>query len=130
MIAKNNIPLEKMTVGVLFNGVGWKGVGKVNNGLYQRANGKSSLGTRFGGIFDYYDIKANFETDSGFSKLFHPESLVPYLFNPKKENGLWISYEDPQSIENKMKWIAGYKGKNKSYFNGTVIWDLSGDDDN
>ncbi|MCP3100211.1 glycosyl hydrolase family 18 protein [Myxococcus sp. K15C18031901] len=116
---------EKIVVGVPFYGRGWGGVPNVNNGLFQSGvptkgtwdDGQSGLT----GVFDYKDIKANYErAGSGYSKFVHPEARQAYVYSPS--TGVWIAYDDPSTLNAKADYILN-KG-----LGGAMFWELSGDD--
>jgi chitinase len=119
------VPASKIVLGVPFYGRGWGSVPNVNNGLFQ--SGVPTKGTwddgssGLTGVFDYKDIKANYErAGSGYTKFFHPESKEAYVYNPSTR--IWIGYDDPQSMNAKSDYILS-KG-----LGGAMFWELSGDD--
>ncbi|MCE9672148.1 glycosyl hydrolase family 18 protein [Myxococcus stipitatus] len=116
---------DKIVVGVPFYGRGWGGVPNVNNGLFQ--NGVPTKGTwddgqsGLTGVFDYKDIKANYErAGSGYTKFVHPEARQAYVYSPSTQ--VWIAYDDPSTLNAKADYILA-KG-----LGGAMFWELSGDD--
>lgn len=115
---KSGVPAEKLVLGVPFNGRGWSGVKKENNGLYQTHAPNSPQGTWEAGVWDYKDLAAKYV--GKYKRLWHDEAKVPWLFDEK--TGLMISYDDPESIKLK----AEYARENK--LGGVFFWELSADD--
>lgn len=106
---KAGFPAEKLVVGVPFYGYKYNSVNNANNGLYQRHSGGSSI--------SYADIASKYINKSGFTRYYHWQSMVPWLYN----GTTFISYDDEQSMAQK----AGYI-KNKG-LGGAMIWELSQD---
>ena len=46
---------------------------------------------------------------------------APYVYAKTKQGGLWISYDDRESISSKCNYI------NTEGFRGAMVWELSGD---
>lgn len=115
---------DKIVVGVPFYGRGWGSVPNVNNGLFQ--SGAPTMGTWDDGtsgptgVFDYKDIKRNYENVNGYTKYFHQEAKEAYVYNPNTK--IWIAYDDPQSMSAKADYILS-KG-----LGGAMAWELSSDD--
>ena len=114
------VPREKLVVGIPFHGVGWGGVPDVNHGLYQTADGPASPDGN--GAFDYRNLVSDhLLADSGYTRHWHPEAQVPWLYNPTA--GVFIAYDDPQSIALKSDRIV------ELGLAGAMFWELSADDD-
>ncbi|MBR0599374.1 glycoside hydrolase family 18 protein [Sinanaerobacter chloroacetimidivorans] len=104
-----SFPKDKIVVGIPFYGYLYSSVNNANNGLYQRFSGASSI--------SYHSIVTNYLNKPGYTRYFHSQSMVPWLFN----GTVFISYEDPQSIGIKTDYIKS-KG-----LGGAMIWELSQD---
>lgn len=104
-----SFPANKLVLGIPFYGYIYSSVNNTNNGLYQTFGGANSI--------SYQAITTNYLNHPGYTRYFHSQSLVPWLFN----GSTFISYEDSQSITNKTNYI---KTKNLS---GAMIWELSQD---
>jgi chitinase len=104
-----NFPKEKIVMGVPFYGYIYNSVPNVKYGLYQRYAGGSSI--------SYSQIAANYLNAPGYVRHFHPESMVPWLFN----GSTFITYEDPESMQKKAEYI------NTNGLGGAMIWELSQD---
>ncbi|RFZ80109.1 glycoside hydrolase family 18 [Lacrimispora amygdalina] len=104
-----SFPAEKLVMGIPFYGYLYSSVNNSNNGLYQTYGGANSI--------SYKDIKANYLNKTGYTRYFHSQSMVPWLFN----GTIFISYEDPESIGYKTDYI---KSKN---LGGAMIWELAQD---
>lgn len=105
-----SFPKEKLVMGIPFYGYLYSSVTDQNQGLYQRFAGANSV--------SYAQIKKQYLDQPGYHRYFHPQSLVPWLFN----GSVFISYEDPQSIQAKTAYL-----KQKALA-GAMIWELSQDD--
>ena len=106
---KAGFPKEKIVMGVPFYGYIYKAVTNINHGLYQTYSGGASI--------SYVNIAANYINAPGFVRYFHPESMVPWLF----DGSTFITYEDEQSMGLKAQYI-----KTKG-LGGAMIWELSQD---
>lgn len=100
---------SKLVMGVPFYGYVYKSVSETNNGLYQTYSGGASI--------NYTNIVANYLNATGYTRYFHSESMVPWLFN----GSTFITYEDADSMNAKANYI-----KNKD-LGGAMIWELSQD---
>ena len=109
-------PATKLVLGVPFYGRGWEGVSAIDAGLYQSARG-ASVGTWEKGVFDYHDIVANYLPT--MKRYWDEAAQVPYLYDPAR--GLWITYDDPQSMKAKTDFI-----KDRG-LGGAMFWELSND---
>ena len=121
---KQGMPSTKICIGAAFYGRGWAGVKNTNNGLYQTftsvPKGTWDDGTSGNtGVFEYKDVKAKVASGQ-LTRYWDGEVKAPYAFSAS--SGLMISYEDSQSIGEKIKYL---KSKNLA---GIMIWDLSSDD--
>lgn len=108
---KAGLPAKQIVMGVPFYGYIYKAAADVNHGLYQTYSGSASI--------SYANIAANYLKAPGYTRYFHPESLVPWLFN----GSTFISYEDEQSMAYKAEYI-----KTRG-LGGAMIWELSQDPD-
>ena len=112
------IPNEKVVMGLPFYGRGWQGVGSGDAGKFQSATGAASNGTWEAGVFDYKDLKNNF-LGQGYTRYWDDAAQVPWLYNPN--TGIWISYDDAESIEIKSDYIVSQN------LGGAMYWELSSD---
>jgi hypothetical protein len=103
------LPADKLVVGVPFYGYSYTVSKNANDGLYQKhTNGKAlSCDT----------IRKEYLSNPQYTKYFHDESLVPWLYNGKT----FISYEDSQSVALKAEYIR------EQNLGGAMIWELSQD---
>ena len=113
---KAGFPAAKLVLGVPFYGRGWEGVAPTSSGLYQSGT-SASVGTWEKGVFDFSDIKANYLPS--MTRLWDADAQVPYLYDPAR--GLWISYDDAQSMKIKADYIKA-KG-----LGGAMVWEITGD---
>ena len=110
------MPARKIVLGVPFYGRGFTTSSATDGGLYQPATG-AGVGTWEKGVFDYSDIKANYLPT--MTRYWDAQAQVPYLYNPS--TGLWISYDDAQSMKVKADFITS-RG-----LGGAMAWEISGD---
>ena len=75
------------------------------------------MGTWENGVFDYDHLKKSYI--STYTRYWDSQSKVPFLYNPS--TGIWISYDDLQSIEIKTDYIK------REELAGAMFWELSGD---
>ncbi|CAF1261141.1 unnamed protein product [Adineta steineri] len=111
-------PRSKIVMGLGLYGRGWQGVtSAAQNGFSQIASSQLPMGTWENGIYDYDDLKNRFLPT--YTRYWDDASKVPYLYN--SSTGIWISYDDLQSIGLKNDYI-----KNEQLA-GAMFWELSGD---
>jgi chitinase len=87
------------------------------NGYSQPASSTPPAGTFQSGVFDYYDLVNNYLPT--YTRYWDNASKVPFLFNIPE--GIWISYDDLQSISGKSAYII------QQQLGGAMFWELSGD---
>lgn len=104
-------PVSKLMMGIPFYGYLYASVNDYNDGLYQPYYGANSI--------PYNVIASYYLHYPGFTRFFHPESKVPWLFN----GSIFISYDDPESI----RFKAGYIKSNN--LGGAMVWELPEDPD-
>lgn len=113
------VPAEKIVVGIPFYGRGWDDVPPVNNGLFQRSGGASTIGTWEPAVFDYDDIVANHSGPAGENVFWDDAAKASYIYDAK--NRRFISYESIESCSAKMDFI------NQRNLGGAMFWELSQD---
>lgn len=102
-------PLNKIVLGVPFYGYVYNSVKNSNNGLYQTFSGGSSI--------SFQDIVTKYLNSPGFTRYFHSQSMVPWLFN----GTTYVTYDDEISVGYKARYISS-KG-----LGGAMVWELSQD---
>ena len=112
------VPSDKLLVGIPFFARAYGGVANVNNGFLQPAprpptNWRDSDG-------DWRRLAATRLRDPHYKRYWEATARVPWLYDPTTGN--WISYDDPESVRDKMDYVRGHG------FGGVVIWELGGDD--
>ncbi|KAB8058942.1 chitinase [Janthinobacterium sp. FT14W] len=119
------VPAAKLVLGVPFYGYGWKqcAAGPRGDGLYQACQGAAS-GNDGSPTFTYrHLLEQGYLVDGkgarGFQRYWNSASQVPYLYH--RDSGVFISYEDAQSVAGKVRYIRD-KG-----LRGGMFWELSGD---
>ncbi|MCY1057831.1 glycoside hydrolase family 18 protein [Nannocystis sp. SCPEA4] len=110
------VPPGKLVLGVPFYGRSFAGAGAGDNGLFSSFS-DAGPGTWEPGIVDYHDIAANYTPT--LTRHWHDEARVPWLYDAG--NDLFITYDDPESMQHKMDYIAA-KG-----LGGAMFWELAGD---
>lgn len=91
------VPAEKIVIGAAFYSRQWGGVPDVDNGLIQMAETTGGYGPGYGTLMDEYVNK------NGFVRYWDDVAKAPYLYN--KESKKFISYEDIESITNKIEYM-------------------------
>ena len=104
-----SFPAEKLVMGIPFYGYLYSSVNNSNQGMYQKFGGANSI--------SYEAIKTNYLHKAGYTRSFHSQSKVPWLFN----GTIFISYEDGESIGYKSEFIKSKK------LGGAMVWELSQD---
>ena len=113
------VPREKLNAGLAFYGRAFGGVQNINNGLFAPYAGPSSIGTWEDGVFDYWDLQNDYINQNGYTRYWHEEAQVPWLYNPSTQ--VMISYDDVQSIGIKADYII------QENLGGGMFWEFSGD---
>lgn len=113
---------QDLNLGLAFYGRGWEGVtNNTDNGLFQKGQTPKTkgfgTGTYAAGVFDFWDLQANYVNKSGFKRYWDDVAKVPYLYN----GNVFISYDDAESIGYKLRY-ADEKG-----LGGVMFWEFSGD---
>jgi hexosaminidase len=112
------VPRYKLIVGAPFYGRGYGDVGADASGLLQRGNARGATEWGSGGI-DYRSLVQKEPERNGFTRYWHPEAQVPWLYNAQTRT--WISYDDPESIAAKAAYVREQR------FGGIMFWELGGD---
>lgn len=106
------VPAAKIVLGVPFYGHVWGEVADHDHGLFQP--GKSVPNA----FANYGDVSSNMLTH-GYTRYWDQTASVPYLYNPEKN--IFVSYEDPESLTAKCKYILDHK------LGGIMFWEYSSD---
>ena len=116
------VPRDKLVVGLPFYGLSWKGVPNINNGLAQSATGAATGTWDATGMFDYWDIEQRLAAQPvAYRKFRDSTGNAPWVYAPTLQGGLFITYDDRESISLKCDYI------NAQNFRGAMFWELSGD---
>jgi chitinase len=75
------------------------------------------MGTWENGVFDYDHLKSGYLPS--YTRYWDDASKVPFLYNVS--TGIWISYDDGQSIGIKTDYVK------QEQLAGVMFWELSGD---
>jgi chitinase len=113
------VPADKIVMGIPLYGRGWGGVGATDDGLYQPASGASSIGTWEAGVFDYADLVERYLDAGDWTRGWHEEALVPWLYSASQ--GVFISYDDAESVSYKLDYIEA------EGLGGAMLWELDAD---
>jgi chitinase len=105
------VPAAKIVLGVPFYSHVWGEVADMNHGLYQPGK-QPAAGTRPSGGPEAM-------MKNGFIRYWDPIASVPYLYNPEMK--VWVSYDDPQSLGLKCKYVLDHK------LRGVMFWDYESD---
>jgi hexosaminidase len=113
------VPRHQLLVGAPFYGRGYGNVAETDKGLLQKGDHQGAHGWGSGGI-DYRMLVQKEPERSGFTRYWHEQAQVPWLYNPQTRT--WISYDDRQSIAAKAEFVREQR------FGGIMFWELGGDD--
>ena len=91
------IPADKIVAGMGLYSREWVGAANVNHGLFQPASLQASN-------YHYDLLVAAYVNKNGYTRYWDDTSKAPYLFNPN--GGVFLSYEDPESLNYKFEIIA------------------------
>jgi chitinase len=106
---------KKIVLGIPFYGRAWKGTG--GDGLFQLAGGPA-MGQDEPGYMGYAEIAAGPLTT--FTRYWEDDAKAPWLH--ETESGIFISYEDSESIGWKVRYIR------EQGLGGAMVWELGLDD--
>lgn len=113
------VPRRQLVVGVPFYGRIYGDVAPVDAGLFQAGDHRAE--TDWGRTsIDYRVLAAREPERHGFTRHWHEEAQVPWLYNPAAR--VWISHDDKQSIAAKAEYVRTQQ------FGGIMFWELGGDD--
>jgi len=106
------VPAHKLVIGVPFYGRFWTHVPETSNGVYQKSGS-------VGNYKLYSDIRTNFLTNPSYRRYWDVNAKAPYLYS--KDSAMMISYDDPESLRLKMKYLK------KEKLSGVMFWEYHGD---
>ncbi len=109
---KAGVPAEKLVLGVPFYGHVWEQVQATNHGLFQP-------GQPVPNAYSNYAAIVSTMLGHGYSRYWDASASAPYLYNA--ENQIFVSYEDPESLALKCKYV------NEKHLKGVMFWDYAGD---
>lgn len=110
----HGVPLEKIVLGLPFYGQVWASVPNENEGLYEPYRGRPGED----GTLSYREIQQSYLPF--YTRHWDDQAKVPWLYN--KETRIMTSYEDPESITAKAKYVI------QKHLGGMMFWDLGQDD--
>lgn len=106
------VPAAKIVLGIPFYGDAWSDVPGASHGLFQPGKPSSQAGAPHGD-----ELEAMLK--NGFTRYWDPLAAAPYLYSPEKR--IFVSYEDPQSIAAKCKYVLDHK------LAGVMFWNYESD---
>ena len=116
MFEKAGVPASKILLGMPFYGRAWSQVADVNHGLFQPGKPAPNVNARYGAIAETMLDKTQ---NQGYTRYWDDKASVPYLYNT--EQHVFVSYEDPQSIAAKCRFVLKHK------LGGVMFWEYSND---
>lgn len=129
---KAGVAADKLVLGMPFYGYGWKGcaAGPAGDGQYQACNGAADGGNDSGASYGFSHLLQQgylaapgadgvYAGGKGYTRHWNAAARVPYLYN--RDTQVWISYEDPVSIREKVRYIKAHGMR------GAMFWELSAD---
>jgi chitinase len=105
------VPAEKIVLGIPFYGRAWQGV--ESDGLFREAIGPAP-GQDEPGYMSYTEIAQG--ALKTFQRRWEADAKVPWLYDA--ETGVFIAYEDAESIEWKVRYIR------EQSLGGAMVWEL------
>ena len=90
------IPPEKIVLGTAFYGRAWAGVDPKDQGLNQPFE-------KFVDAIPYSRLVDQYINKNGFRRFWDGSAMAPFLWNP--ESRTFISYDDPESLRHKARYI-------------------------
>jgi chitinase len=120
MLLASGVPQNKLTLGLPFYGHVYRNVGAKDDGLCQPADPIAPPEWGGSDTIDYRTLVAMHPAEDGFVSRRDPDARVPWLYNPRTR--IWISYDDPQSIEEKARYARMHG------LAGVMFWDIGADD--
>jgi len=109
---------KQIVLGVPFYGYSWAKCGALQHGEYQLCEGPGH-GSWEDGALDYSEIELQLVNRNGYVRYWNASSKAPFLFNAA--SGEFISYEDPESLRAKVRFVKQRK------LAGMMFWELTGD---
>jgi chitinase len=110
----HGVPPDKIVLGLPFYGQIWANVPDQNDGLYEPYSGRPGEE----GTLSYREIEQNYLPI--YTRHWDDHVKVPWLYG--KATKTMISYEDPESIAEKAKYVI------EKHLGGMMFWDLGQDD--
>ena len=104
------VPAAKIVLGVPFYSHAWSQVPAANNGLFQP--GAPLADGQPGGAPETL-------LKNGFIRFWDPIASAPFLYNP--ETKVFVSYDDPQSLAAKCRYVLDHK------LRGVMFWNYESD---
>jgi chitinase len=108
------IPAHKLVLGAAFYGRAFGGVSPLHDGLNQPFE-------KFVGAYSYAELAQTRIDRDGFVRKWDALAKAPFLWNAATRT--FISYEDPQSLEAKARYVRSHR------LGGMMFWELSQDRD-
>jgi chitinase len=104
------VPASKIVLGVPFYSHAWSDVPAASNGLFQP--GTTLAAGQPGGAPETL-------LKNGFIRFWDPIASAPFLYNP--ETKVFVSYDDPQSLAAKCRYVLNHK------LRGVMFWNYESD---
>jgi GH18 family chitinase len=112
------VPSEKILLGIPAYGRSWSGT----QGLFSTATGVPNGTYDNTGMFDYKDIMKRLRTEAAtYQSYWDAVAKAPWVYAPTLSGGIFITYEDTQSLQEKLKVVKSLN------LGGTMLWELSSD---
>ncbi len=111
-LERAGVPAGKIVLGMPFYGHMWGQVADINHGLFQPGKPIPNA------YAPYSAIVANMLNQS-YARYWDNKASVPYLYNAEKK--IFVSYEDPQSIAAKCRYVAAHD------LGGVMFWEYFND---
>jgi chitinase len=112
------VPPRQLVLGVPFYGYIWTGCPPVRFGEYQTCTGPGR-GSWEEGALDYTDIEGRFINRNGYTRHWNAAARAAFAYNAA--TGDFVSYEDPQSLREKLRLVKQRR------LGGVMFWEITGD---
>jgi chitinase len=115
---RSGVPSRKLVLGMPMYGYSWKGCGSAHDGQHQDCAGKGR-GSAEDGALEFTDIDTLLVDRDGYVRHWNDAAKVPFLF--KAETGEFISYDDVESFDWKIRWLK------QKRLGGAMFWHVAAD---
>jgi len=110
-LLNQGVSANKIVIGAAFYARVWQNVDSLNNGLYQAAVFRNTVGAR--------TVAAYYTPANGYKYFWDDTAKAPFLYHPQKK--LFVTYDDNRSVRLKTEYVVAKK------LNGIMFWQIAHD---